>query len=48
MKTNTFQEVRNTQQLSARIKKDLVWVLFSVAAAVVAAAGTYMIITKPA
>jgi len=40
-------ETRNVEQLSQRIERDLIWVLFSTVAATAAAVISYMLI-KPA
>ncbi len=40
-------EYKNMDQLVKRVKKDLAWIIFSMAVAIAAAAVTYLIITKP-
>ncbi|WP_347488615.1 hypothetical protein ABDB91_15605 [Desulfoscipio sp. XC116] len=39
-------EAKDADVLTKRIKKDLTWVVISMAVAFAAAAGTYMILTK--
>ncbi|TYO93859.1 hypothetical protein [Desulfallas thermosapovorans] len=44
--SNYPSETRNITILAQRIKKDLTWIVVSVAVALAAATGTYMAITK--
>ncbi|AGL03118.1 hypothetical protein [Desulfoscipio gibsoniae] len=40
------KEVRDTTILAQRVRRDLTWVVVSMAVALAAAAGTYMTLTK--
>jgi hypothetical protein len=44
--SNDFPTEMSTSLLTQRIKKDLMWVLVSLAISFLAAAGTYMMIVK--
>jgi len=44
--SSNFSTEMNTTILAQRIKKDLCWVLVSLAVAFAAAGGTYMLLTK--
>jgi LPS O-antigen subunit length determinant protein (WzzB/FepE family) len=46
MSNNMNSNVRNTQVLVRRVKKDLLWIIISMAVAIVAAAGTYAMLAK--
>lgn len=43
---NNFPTEMNTTKLVQRVKKDLMWVFVSLAVALLAAVGTYMILIK--
>jgi hypothetical protein len=43
---NEFPREMNTTILMQRIKKDLIWILVSLAVSLAAAVGTYMLLTK--
>ncbi|SFQ95760.1 hypothetical protein [Desulfoscipio geothermicus] len=44
MSNSMNSNVRNTQVLVRRVKKDLLWIIISMAVALTAAAGTYTIL----